>query len=56
VRRGLAPSRRQAQADIEAGRVTVDGAPADKPARLVAPGEALVVHGPPPRFVGRGGE
>jgi 23S rRNA (cytidine1920-2'-O)/16S rRNA (cytidine1409-2'-O)-methyltransferase len=34
----------------------VDGAPATKPARLVAPGEALVVHGPPPRFVGRGGE
>jgi 23S rRNA (cytidine1920-2'-O)/16S rRNA (cytidine1409-2'-O)-methyltransferase len=56
VRRGLAPSRRQAQVDIEAGRVTVDGAPAAKPARLVAPGEALVVHGPPPRFVGRGGE
>jgi 23S rRNA (cytidine1920-2'-O)/16S rRNA (cytidine1409-2'-O)-methyltransferase len=56
VRRGLSPSRRQAQADIEAGRVTVDGAPAAKPARLVAPDEAVVVHGPPPRFVGRGGE
>jgi 23S rRNA (cytidine1920-2'-O)/16S rRNA (cytidine1409-2'-O)-methyltransferase len=56
VRRGLAPSRRQAQADIEAGRVTVDGAPATKAARVVAPHEALVVHGPPPRFVGRGGE
>lgn len=56
MRRGLAPSRRQAQADIEAGRVTVDGAPATKPARVVAPHEALVVHGPPPRFVGRGGE
>lgn len=56
MRRGLAPSRRQAQADIEAGRVTVAGAPATKPARLVAPGEAVVVHGPPPRFVGRGGE
>ena len=56
MRRGLVPSRRQAQAEIEAGRVTVDGAPADKPARLVAPGEAVVVHGPPPRFVGRGGD
>lgn len=56
MRRGLAPSRRQAQADIEAGRVTVDGAPATKAARLVAPGQAVVVHGPPPRFVGRGGE
>src|SRR5690606_7710737 len=56
VRRGLAPSRQQAQADIAAGRVTVAGAPAAKPARLVAPGEPIVVHGPPPRFVGRGGE
>jgi 23S rRNA (cytidine1920-2'-O)/16S rRNA (cytidine1409-2'-O)-methyltransferase len=56
VRRGLAPSRQQAQADIAAGRVTVSGAPADKPARLVGPGEPLRVLGPPPRFVGRGGE
>jgi 23S rRNA (cytidine1920-2'-O)/16S rRNA (cytidine1409-2'-O)-methyltransferase len=56
VRRGLAPSRTQAQADIEAGRVTVGGAPADKPARLVAPGEPIHVLGPGPRFVGRGGE
>ncbi|MET0459760.1 MAG: TlyA family RNA methyltransferase, partial [Ilumatobacteraceae bacterium] len=31
-------------------------APADKPARLVAAGDAVVVEGPPPRFVGRGGE
>jgi 23S rRNA (cytidine1920-2'-O)/16S rRNA (cytidine1409-2'-O)-methyltransferase len=36
--------------------VTVAGAPATKPARLVAPDEALVLLGPPPRFVGRGGE
>jgi 23S rRNA (cytidine1920-2'-O)/16S rRNA (cytidine1409-2'-O)-methyltransferase len=56
VRRGLAPSRQQAQADIAAGRVVVGGAPADKPARLVAPGEPIRVLGPPPRFVGRGGE
>jgi 23S rRNA (cytidine1920-2'-O)/16S rRNA (cytidine1409-2'-O)-methyltransferase len=56
VRRGLAPSRQQAQADIAAGRVTVSGAPADKAARLVEPGEPLRVLGPPPRFVGRGGE
>ncbi|MGK2947684.1 MAG: TlyA family RNA methyltransferase [Acidimicrobiales bacterium] len=56
VRRGLAPSRQRAQADIAAGRVTVAGAPAAKAARLVAPDEALVVHGPPPRFVSRGGE
>lgn len=36
--------------------MTVGGAPADKAARLVAPDEALAVLGPPPRFVGRGGE
>ena len=36
--------------------MTVSGAPAAKAARLVAPGEPIVVHGPPPRFVGRGGE
>ena len=55
VRRGLAPSRERAQADIAAGRVTVGGAPATKPARLVDAGEAVVVHGPPPRFVSRAG-
>ena len=41
---------------IDARRVTVGGAPADRPARLVAPGEAVTVTGPPPRFVSRGGE
>ncbi len=56
MRRGLAPSRQQAQAEIAAGRVTVGGAPADKAARLVAPDEPIRVLGPPPRFVGRGGE
>jgi 23S rRNA (cytidine1920-2'-O)/16S rRNA (cytidine1409-2'-O)-methyltransferase len=56
VRRGLAPSRQQAQADIASGRVTVAGAPADKAARLVAADEPIRVLGPPPRFVGRGGE
>ncbi len=34
----------------------VGGAPAPKPSRLVAPGEAVVVQGPPPRYVGRAGE
>lgn len=34
----------------------VGGAPAAKAARLVAPGEPVEVLGPPPRFVGRGGE
>ncbi|MFL6206971.1 MAG: TlyA family RNA methyltransferase [Acidimicrobiales bacterium] len=52
----MAPSRTHAQADIAAGRVTVGGAPADKPARLVAPGEPIQVLGPGARFVGRGGE
>ncbi|MDP1820874.1 MAG: TlyA family RNA methyltransferase [Acidimicrobiales bacterium] len=56
VRRGLAPSRQRAQQQIAAGRVTVGGAPATKAARLVAPDDPLVVLGPPPRFVGRGGE
>lgn len=31
------------------------GAPATNAARLVAPGEAIVVTGPPPPYVGRGG-
>jgi 23S rRNA (cytidine1920-2'-O)/16S rRNA (cytidine1409-2'-O)-methyltransferase len=56
VRRGLASSRTDAQATVAAGRVLVNGAVADKPARLVAPGDALLIEGPPPRFVGRGGE
>lgn len=55
VRRGLAPSRERARADIAEGRVTVGGAPATKPSRLVDPSEALVVHGPPPQYVSRAG-
>ncbi len=34
----------------------VNGALADKPSRLVAAGDAVVVGGEPPRFVSRGGE
>jgi 23S rRNA (cytidine1920-2'-O)/16S rRNA (cytidine1409-2'-O)-methyltransferase len=56
VRRGLASARADAVALIAAGRVHVNGAPADKPARLVDPGDAVVVEGPPPRFVSRGGD
>jgi 23S rRNA (cytidine1920-2'-O)/16S rRNA (cytidine1409-2'-O)-methyltransferase len=41
---------------VEAGRVLVQGAVADKAARQVAAGESVVVQGPPARFVGRGGE
>lgn len=36
--------------------MVVAGAPAAKAARLVGPGEPVEVLGPPPRFVGRGGE
>ena len=56
MRRGLLPSREQARAAIAAGHVTVAGAPADKPARLVGPGDAVVVAAPAARFVSRGGE
>ena len=56
VRRGLVPTRHEAQAAIAAGAVLVAGAPATKPARLVAPNEAIVLVGPPAPFVSRGGE
>jgi 23S rRNA (cytidine1920-2'-O)/16S rRNA (cytidine1409-2'-O)-methyltransferase len=56
VRRELAVSRTEAQHLVSARRVLVNGAVAEKAARQVAPGDALVVSGPPPRFVGRGGE
>ena len=56
VRRGLVSSRTLAVAEIDAGRVVVSGAPATKPATLVAPDQSIAVLGPPPRFVGRGGE
>ncbi len=56
VRRALSTSRTEAQALIAAHRVLVNGSVADKPARQVAPGDAVVVEGPPPRFVGRGAE
>jgi 23S rRNA (cytidine1920-2'-O)/16S rRNA (cytidine1409-2'-O)-methyltransferase len=56
VRRGLATSREQARAAVVAGRVTVGGAPALKPSRLVASHEPVLVAGEPPRFVSRAGE
>lgn len=55
VRRGLAPSRERAQSEIAAGRVLVGGAPTMKASRMVDPGEAVVLLGPPPRFVSRAG-
>jgi len=55
VRRGLFPTRQEAQAAIAAGTVLVSGAAAEKAARLVAADEPVVLLGPPPPFVGRGG-
>ena len=56
VRRGLVPSRRDAAAAVDAHRVLVNGAVAEKPARLVDVADALVVRGVLARFVSRGGE
>ena len=56
MRRGLADSRERAQADIAAGRVLVAGAVASKAAHQVAADQPIELLGPPPRFVGRGGE
>ena len=56
VRRGLVASREEAQRVIAERRVQVDGAPVQKPATLVLPAQRLIVGGPPPRFVSRGGE
>src|SRR5262245_13101898 len=56
VRRGLVASRAEAQDAVSAGRVTVAGAPALKPARMVAADEPLLLLAPPRRFVSRGGD
>ena len=56
VRRGLAESRALAFEAVDAKRVLVNGAIADKPSRQVNPADAIVIEGPPPRFVSRGGE
>ena len=56
VRRGLADSRTAATRLVEEGKVLVAGAPATKPSRLVGADEPLLVEGPPPRYVSRGGE
>lgn len=55
VRRGMAPSREQAQSQVASGAVLVKGAVADKPSRLVGADEPIELQGPPARFVGRGG-
>jgi 23S rRNA (cytidine1920-2'-O)/16S rRNA (cytidine1409-2'-O)-methyltransferase len=56
VRRGLATSRNDARDVVATGAVTVDGAPALKPDRMVAPAENVVVRGPGRRFASRGGD
>lgn len=56
MRRGLASSRGQARELVEDGRVTVDGAPAGKAARLVAPQEAVNVQAAAPRWASRGAD
>lgn len=55
VRRGLARSRQQAAELIGAGRVTIDGMPAAKPATAVAVSASLIVDGDDQRtWVSRG--
>ncbi len=56
VRRGLVTSRTEAQQAVEAGLVTVDGAPALKSARQVAPEQAVTLLAPARAYVSRGGE
>lgn len=56
VRRGLVRSREEALAAVAANRVQVDGAPVRKASTLVRADQRLIVGGPPPRFVSRGGE
>ncbi len=55
MRRGVVPTRQEAQAAIDAGGVLVSGVVAEKAARLVAPDEPVVLLGPPSPFVSRGG-
>ncbi|MFC7550697.1 TlyA family RNA methyltransferase [Plantactinospora sp. GCM10030261] len=57
VRRGLARSREQAAALVEAGRVQVRGVPARKVAAMVDPADAVRVLGADPatEYVSRGG-
>ena len=56
VRRGLVLSRAEAVHAIDANLVLVNGSIADKPARLVDRADAVVLQGPPSRFVSRGGD
>lgn len=55
VESGLAESRTRAQALIMAGKVLVDGTPADKPGSKVPATALLSLRGEPLAFVSRGG-
>lgn len=54
VRRGLADSRTEARAAIEAGRVAIDGRPATKPATLVSDSSDLRSTEPEETWASRG--
>ncbi|MFW5933134.1 MAG: TlyA family RNA methyltransferase [Actinomycetota bacterium] len=56
VRRGLVASRAEAQEALAAGLVTIDGAPALKPATQVTSTQGLRLEAPPRAYVSRGGE
>ena len=51
----VACCREAARSAVLEGRVLVSGASAQKPDRLVAPGDPIVLVGPPPKYVSRGG-
>ena len=55
VKRGLMPDSKQAERLIRAGRISVDGCPADKPGRPV-PIDADIILKETSRYVSRGGE
>lgn len=55
VSRGLARSRARAQAEIKAGRVTVDGTVERTPSRLIDPLTAILIAEPENPWVSRGG-
>ncbi len=55
VQDGFAETRARAQAAVLAGRVTVDGAVADKPGRRITPEMRVEMTAPAHPYVGRGG-
>lgn len=56
VRRGLVPTRTEAQEAVRSGKVLVRGAPATKVTTLVDADDPLALAGPARRYVSRGGE